>query len=94
MTDPRESTSFDLTQFSEVVRRRLYERITEIQFDRPDIRHTPDQAKLQVVYLAGRWFAVWVDLDEPPMLPEALRVRIMRIGVRPSEPAAIDLHEV
>jgi hypothetical protein len=94
MTDPYGSTAFDLAQFSEAVRRRLYDRITEIQFDRPDIRHTPDQARLQVVYLAGRWFAVWVDLDEPAIVPDHLRVKIMRIGARPSDPAGIVLHEV
>jgi hypothetical protein len=91
---PSEPTAFDLTRFSEVVRRRLYDRIAEAEFDRPDVRCTPDQAHLQVVYFAGRWFALWVDLEEPEALPDLLRVKIMRIGAQPSDPRGLELHEV
>ncbi|HKI01841.1 MAG TPA: hypothetical protein VKK31_07680 [Thermoanaerobaculia bacterium] len=88
------SESFDLTRFSEANRRHLYDRIAEIQFASPERSPTADQSGLQVVYLAGRWFAAWRDLDEPPALPDHLRVRIVRIGVKPDHPAGIELHEV
>lgn len=89
-----DSTTLDLTQFSESIRRQLYDRISETHFARPDLRHTPDQAGLQVFYAAGRWFASWVDLDEPSTLPDRLRVRIARIAAGAEETSAIELHEV
>lgn len=94
MSDLTATAPFDLTRFSEVIRRRLYDRITQIQFLRPGNAYTPDEARLQVVYLAGRWFAVWVDLNEPAELPEHLRFRIMRIGASQAEPEAIELYEI
>lgn len=94
MIHPAVSTTFDPTQFSESLRRWLYDRISEMHFARPDSRHTPDQAGLQVFFAAGRWFASWIDLDEPATLPDRLRVRIARIAVGVEETSAIELHEV
>lgn len=89
-----EATTLDLTHFSEEVRRKLYDHISETHFARPDSRHTPDQAGLQVFYAAGRWFASWIDLDEPATLPDRLRVRIARIALGAEGRAAVELHEV
>lgn len=94
MLEGSEFGSFDLTLFSEAIRRRLYDRIAESQFASREVSPTPDQAGLQVVYLAGRWFAAWRDLDEPPTLPDHLRIRVMRIGVSADQPTEIELHEV
>lgn len=92
MAEMPEPFRFDLARFSEAARRRLYDRMAEIAF--AEIRHTPDEAGLQIVHIAGRWFAVWTDLDEPPTLPDHLRVRLVRIDVNPDQPADIALYDV
>jgi hypothetical protein len=74
-------SELDLTRFSESTRRRLYERIVEIQFAGEGDAHTPDDSGLQVVYFAGRWFATWTDLEEPLWRPVPLRLRIVRVGL-------------
>lgn len=84
MADTPEPSRFDLARFSEAVRRRLYDRTAEIAF--AERGHTPDEAGLQIVYIAGRWFAAWTDLDEPPSLPDHLRVRLVRIEEDPDRP--------
>ena len=94
MAEVSKSVLFDLSRFSETIRRRLYDRIAEIQFARPEARHTPDEAGLQVVYFAGRWFAGWLDLEESPERPLALRFRLMRIAARPEAPAGFEMDEV
>lgn len=74
------SSDLDLTRFSEITRRQLYDRIIAIQFAGEGDRHAPDDSGLQVVYFAGRWFATWTDLQEPLWRPVPLRLRIVRIG--------------
>jgi hypothetical protein len=86
------SPEFDLTRFSEGTRRQLYDRIAAIQFDGERDRHSPDDSGLQVVYFAGRWFATWTDLGEAPWRPEALRLRIARIGEGTN--AGLELYDV
>lgn len=94
MPEPSQPSVFDLTRFSEGTRRRLYDRISEIVFAAPEAGSTPDQAGLQVVFFAGRWFATWLDGDEPPALPDRLRFRLVRVLPHPEEPTEIELHEV
>lgn len=106
MPDVSESIPFDLSRFSESIRRRLYDRIVEIQFPPPDpsepvaledlhrAAHKPDEAQLQVVFLFGRWFAFWRNLEEPEPLPERLRVELVRIEVSREKPADVTLYEV
>jgi hypothetical protein len=69
----------DLTRFSESTRRRLYDRIVELQLTGEESARAPDDSGLQVVYFAGRWFATWTDLVEPLWQP--LRLRIVRVGL-------------
>lgn len=88
---PEEPEPLDLTRFSESARRRLYDRIAEVQFAEPQ-RRDPDKAGLQVVHFAGRWFAAWMDLEEPAGRPLALRARIVRVGLGAG--GEIDLYEV
>jgi hypothetical protein len=86
------STDFDLTRFRESTRRRLYERVASLQFSGEGERPTPDDAGLQVVYFAGRWWAAWIDLEEPAWQPTALRMRIARIGAGGEQ--GIELYDV
>ena len=74
-------SALDLTRFSESTRRRLYERIVEIQFAGEGDARAPDDSGLQVVYFAGRWFATWTDVAEPLWRPVPLRMRIVRVGL-------------
>lgn len=74
-------SELDLNRFSESTRRRLYDRIAEIQFGGRGDAHAPDDSGLQVVFFAGRWFATWTDLEEPLWRPLPLRMRIARVGL-------------
>lgn len=94
MPDTSEPVSSGLTAFSETLRRQLYEQVAETQFNLAEAGQTPDQAGLQVVWFAGRWFAAWLDLAEPATLPLRQRFRIVRIGVRQGQPFGIELYEV
>ncbi|MFL6262304.1 MAG: hypothetical protein ACJ76Y_21615 [Thermoanaerobaculia bacterium] len=82
----------DLTRFSESTRRRLYDRIVEIQFAGEGDAPAPDDSGLQVVYFAGRWFATWTDLEEPLWRPLPLRLRIARVGLGASQD--VELYDV
>ena len=95
MPDVSQSIAPDFDRFSEALRRRLYERVVEIQF-RPgeDAPYTPDEAGLQVVCFGGRWFALWTDPEEPPAVPARQRVQIVRIERSPGDPAEIALYAV
>jgi hypothetical protein len=93
MPEPSQAGGFDLTRFSEGTRRRLYDRISEIVFAPPGTGTTPDQAGLQVVFFAGRWFATWLAVEETPDLPDRLRIRLVRIVTPRNEPAEIELYE-
>ena len=84
----------DVMRFSEANRRWLYEQVAEMQFSPSEVRGTPDQGKLQVIFFAGRWFATWLDLDEPPALPIEQRFRIARISVRSGQTDGVELYEV
>jgi hypothetical protein len=85
-------SELDLTRFSESTRRRLYERIVEIQFTGEGDAQAPDDSGLQVVYFAGRWFATWTDLEEPLWRPAPLRLRIVRVGLGADQ--SVELYEV
>lgn len=94
MLERSDASPPDLTRFSEGLRRRLYDQVAESHFDQPGTGPTPDQAMLQVFYIAGRWFAGWVDPDAPSGAPDHLRLRLVRIGWQEAEPGAIELYEV
>jgi hypothetical protein len=85
-------SELDLTRFSESLRRRLYDRIVEIQFAGQGDTHTPDDSGLQVVFFAGRWFATWTDLEEPLWRPVPLRMRVVRVGLGASQ--EVELYDV
>ena len=55
---------------------------------------TPDAAQLTVTYLAGRWFVVYIDLEEPTDAPPDRRVVMSRVLADPDRPFGITLSEV
>ena len=84
----------DLDRYSEALRRWLYDRVVQIQFSPPDFTLTPDEAALQVLCILGRWFAIWTDPDQPPVVPVRLRIQVVRIGVSHEDPADIQLYAI
>lgn len=94
MSESPDARHLDFTRFSEVIRRHLYDQVAASHFDQPDAGPTPDQAMLQVFYVAGRWFAGWIDPGAPAGAPDHLRLRLVRIGWQDAEPGAIELYEV
>jgi len=96
MSDVPQPTPVDLDLFSEALRRWLYDRVVQIQFNLQDstAAYTPDEAGLQVVCLGGRWFALWTDPKQPATLPTRLRLQIVRIEASHEHPWDIELHAV
>jgi hypothetical protein len=85
-------SGLELTRFTESTRRRIYDRIVEIQLTGEGGAYTPDDSGLQVVYFAGRWFATWTDLAEPLSRPLSLRMRIVRVGLGSGQ--EVELYDV
>jgi hypothetical protein len=96
MPDEAKLTPFNLDEFSDELRRWLYERVVEIQFNPrdPTVPYTADDAELQVVRFSGRWFAVWRDPEQPATLPDRLHLQIMRIEASRAHPRQIELHAI
>lgn len=71
----------DLSRVTERTRRQVYGAVVAVFFDQEDTSHTysPDEAGLAVHHFAGRWFAVWEDLDADADLPEDVRRQIVRV---------------
>lgn len=90
MPDPSEGA----LRFSEANRRRLYEQVTERLFGSSSAGSLPDRSLLQVIYFGGRWFATWLDLNEPLTLPIEQRFRISRISLRQDRSGGIELYDV
>lgn len=91
----------DLSRYTEHAHREVYARVVAIQFgpllvgrDWTVSTYSPDDAGLMVFYVFGRWFAVWTNIEEPPSLPVARRVELVRIQAAPDSPEGIMLHEV
>jgi hypothetical protein len=94
MSEAPEPGRLDLDRYSEALRRWLYDRVVQIQFSPPDFTLTPDEAALQVLCILGRWFAIWTDRDQPPVVPARLRFQVVRIGVSRDDPADIQLYAI
>lgn len=94
MPDASEPSRLDLDRYSETLRRWLYDRVAQIQFSPPGSTPTPDEAALQVLCVLGRWFAVWMDAEQPPAVPVRLRVQIARIEVSREDPEDVQLYAV
>ncbi len=79
--DPTSRPPVDLSRVTERTRRQLYDAVADVFLDREDNSRTysPEEAGLAVHHFAGRWFAVWNDLDAAADLPESVRRQILRI---------------
>jgi hypothetical protein len=84
------------TRFSERTRQTLYAATVATHWDAPrehEDDFTPDYspaaAGLQVVYVFGRWFAIWRQLEEPHDIPPAQRWQILTIEMDPTAPHGI-----
>jgi hypothetical protein len=52
-------------------------------------QYTPDQAGLQVVYVFGRWWAIWRQLEEPEDIPAPQRWVVLQIEADPAAPHGV-----
>jgi hypothetical protein len=83
--DPTSRPPVDLSRVTERTRRQLYEIVADVFFNPQENSRTysPEEAELAVYHFAGRWFAVWEDLDAGMELPEEVRRQIVRIRRKP-----------
>lgn len=84
MRSSQESSSrppIDLNRVTERTRRQVYDAVAAVFFDREESSRTysPEEAGLAIHYFAGRWFAVWLDLDADADLPEEVRRQVLHI---------------
>ena len=91
----------DLTRYSEHAQREIYARVVAIQFapllvgnDWTLPAYSPDDAGLMVFYIFGRWFAVWMNMEEPEDVPLSRRIELVRVQAAPDKPEGIMLYEV
>jgi hypothetical protein len=91
----------DLSRYTEHTRAALYNAVVAIHWDfepehpedsAPD--YTPDEAGLQVVFLLGRWFAVWRMLEEPEDVPLSQRWNVLAIDTDPDSPHGLSFTAV
>jgi hypothetical protein len=68
----------DLAAVTENTRRTVYDVVVAVFFDE-DASHSPEEAGLAIYHFAGRWFALWLDLEAPSDLPEEVRRQVVRI---------------
>jgi hypothetical protein len=92
-------TASRLVRYTEALRRELYDAVvlhlwtpTSPGDYVPDF--TPDAAQLTVMYTHGRWFVIWIDLDEPADSPPDQRTVMSRVLASPDSPFGIQLSEI
>jgi len=106
-SEPPSEPEIDLTQETEDTRRKLYDAAVATHFTgTPEEREkaqadpdawqpsavTPDQAKLAVHNLFGRWFVVWRQVEEGDLPPDR-RWTVLRV-VQDPDRGTLDYHEV
>jgi hypothetical protein len=86
----------DLEKFSEGTRQTIYAAVVATHWNAPPAhpddfvpQYTPDEAGLQVVFLYGRWWAAWRQLEEPEDIPPAQRWQILAIDPAPEAPFGV-----
>jgi hypothetical protein len=97
----------DLAQVTEATRRQLYDIIVQTHFSpTPEEmeaarrarewyqRYGPDECRLSVLYLAGRWFAYWRIWDAGDDAPEDQEWEVLRVEPKPSAPFGVEFYEV
>ena len=99
MQQPPQFTESLLRTYSEVLRRALYDAVVAHLWT-PTApgdyvpSYTPDAGQLAVVFVHGRWLALYIDLEEPTDAPPDQRAIMSRILADPDRPSGITLAEV
>jgi len=99
MPDRPQFTELTLRTYSEALRRELYDAVvwhlwTPLAPGDYVPSYTPDAGQLAVVYVHGRWLALYIDLEEPVDAPPDQRTVMSRILADPDRPSGITLSEV
>jgi len=83
--DPTSRPPIDLSRVTERTRRQVYDAVAAVFFDREEgVRtYSPEESGLAVYHFAGRWFAVWQDLDAPAAVPEGVRWQVSVVRPHP-----------
>ena len=104
--EPAPVPEMDFDVFHEDIRRILYglvvrdnftERALDPEADPPEIwvpPYTPDEAKLEIFFLLGRWFATWRKLEVPDDAPEHERQELLRLEPHRHRPGDIEYTDV
>jgi hypothetical protein len=92
----RTAPPLDLASFSEGTRQALHAAVVATHWNTPPEHpddfvpdYSPDEAELQVVFLLGRWWAVWRMLEEPEDVPPSQRWEVLRVESDPTAPYGV-----
>lgn len=99
MPDQDKSTPIDLSRYTESTRREVYDRVVALVWTSSGPEDhiptfSPDEVGLAVYYLYGRWFAVWLDLEDDGLPTGERRRELARVQESPGSPHGIILAEV
>jgi hypothetical protein len=98
---PKSTPPLDLDRYSEDTRRRLYDHLRSMRFfvagldhaDKDPLPYSAEEAGLTILWLWGRWVAVWTRLEVENYRPEADRFEVLRIKPSTENDLGIVLHE-
>lgn len=95
-----QSIALDLDRYSESTRRRLYQIVGASNFsglpqEPGDTRlpYTAEEAGLSVLFVHGRWLAIWTRLEVESYRPARERIEVLRIRPTTENDLGIMLHE-
>ncbi len=99
MPDQDKSTPIDLSRYTESTRREVYDRVVALVWTSSGPEDlvpalSPDEIGLAVYFLYGRWFAVWMDLEDNGLPTFDRRRELVRVQEAPGIPYGIILAEV
>lgn len=104
--EPVHAAELNLEVFHEDTRRTLYDLVVKDNFteraldpeaDPPEVwvpPYTPDEAKLEIFFQFGRWFATWLKLEMPADAPEHERQELLRLEPHRHRPGDIEYSDV
>ena len=99
MPEHPQFTAFQLTHYTESLRRELYDAVVSLIWTPTDPEEhipsfTPAEADLTVAYAFGRWFAFWDDREAERDAPADRQTEVVRILADPDSRFGIVLQEV
>ncbi|HZF13429.1 MAG TPA: hypothetical protein VFE33_31945 [Thermoanaerobaculia bacterium] len=92
-----ESIPIDLSRVTEATRRALYDAAAAVHFAPTpgwSPRYGPDECRLTVAHLFGRWFVIWRDWDAKDDTPEAQCWFVLTVHPSDSAPYGVQFSEV